>query len=134
MSNSALDAGIPVLTEIIEIPHIEPEPWLEPHQPVLTEAQPQPQTGTVDEADVDGWLNEEWNRLERKIGGRILQQVMARLESVIEQRVRDALAEVLQVSVESLATDIKHNLQGALRETIFEAVRDEISRMQTAKS
>jgi hypothetical protein len=132
MSNSALDAGIPVLTEIIDVPHaeaaVEPPLWLtEP-----TEAQPH--KDTVDVSDVDGWLNAEWDRLERKIGGRILHEVMARLETDIEQRVRDALAEVLQVAVTDLAADIKHNLQATLQEAISQAVKQEVSRMQTAKS
>lgn len=127
MSNSARDAGIPVLTEIIYGPGEAPDKPLCPPR----ETEPQEHLESADVPTVDGWLAEEWNRLERKIGGRILHQVMARLESDIEDRVRDALADVLQVAVENLATDILQNLQRTLHEVISEAVRDEVSRMQT---
>jgi hypothetical protein len=136
MSKSVLDAGIPVLTEIIQAPHTDaptepvPPPQTETH-PHQVEASAHP--GVVNQVDIDGWLNEEWNRLERKIGGRILHQVMERIESDIELRVRNSLADALQVAVETLAVDIKQNLQHTLQEAIFQAVKDEISRMQTAK-
>jgi len=39
----------------------------------------------------------------------------------------------LQVAVETLANDIKQNLQGTLHDVISQAVKAEISRMQTAK-
>ncbi|HSY29933.1 MAG TPA: hypothetical protein VK832_20650 [Burkholderiaceae bacterium] len=128
MSKSALDAGIPVLTEVIKVA-AEPAAKTTPVRAAELRQQPE----VVDVPTIDGWLNEEWNRLERKIGGRILHQVMERLEADIEDRVRDVLADVLQVAVETLANDIKQNLQGTLREVISQAVKAEISRMQTAK-
>jgi hypothetical protein len=128
MSKSALDAGIPVLTEVIKVT-AEPAAKTTP----VRAAEPKQHPEVVDVPTIDGWLNEEWNRLERKIGGRILQQVMERLEADIEDRVRDVLADVLQVAVETLANDIKQNLQGTLHEVINQAVKAEISRMQTAK-
>jgi hypothetical protein len=133
MSKSSLEASIPVLTEIIEMPHLQAD------EELAAAAMPEPRAEAVaadkavDVQDIDGWLNEEWNRLERRIGGRILHQVMERLESEIEQRVRDSLADVLQVAVEGLAADIKVNLQSSLHEAIFQAVKDEVSRMQYAK-
>jgi hypothetical protein len=142
MSNSALEAGIPVLTEIIEVPHIEFESASEsesefepePVSPWSADQAATPPLDAASEVDVDGWLSEEWNHLEQKIGGRILHQVMSRLESDIEQRVRDALAEALQVAVTDLAANIKHNLQDKLQEAISQAVKEEVSRMQTAKN
>ena len=128
MSKSALDAGIPVLTEVIKV---TAEPAAKPPPVRAAELKHPPEV--VDVPTIDGWLNEEWNRLERKIGGRILNQVMERLEADIEDRVRDVLADVLQVAVETLANDIKQNLQGTLHEVIGQAVKAEISRMQTPK-
>ena len=135
MSKSALDAGIPVLTEVIDIPATNPDAAPPPApSPATLRATVQEVTPTVvDVPTIDGWLNEEWNRLERKIGGRILHQVMERLESDIEDRVRDALADVLQMAVETLASDIKQNLQATLHDVITQAVREEISHMQYSK-
>jgi hypothetical protein len=129
MSNSTVDAGIPVLTEIIQMPDADaPKPSLPPNRVESKE-----RSEVVDVPDIDGWLDEEWNRLESKIGGRILHQVMARLEADIEDRVRSALADVLQMAVESLAADIKQNLQLTLQEVISQAVSDEVFRMQAIK-
>jgi hypothetical protein len=137
MSKSKLDAGIPVLTEVIELTAANAETMVRPMpMPVsvpLHVAPVQEHPEVVDVPTIDGWLNDEWNRLERKIGGRILHQVMDRLESDIENRVRDALADVLQLAVESLANDIKQNLQSALQELIAKAVKEEFSHMQATK-
>lgn len=144
MSNSAHEAGIPVLTEVIAddehfiappkpqatAPAPAPAVHATPVQPV---SKPVPRPEVVDVPLIDGWLTEEWNRLERKIGGRILQQVMASVEQQIEDRVRDALADVLQMSIESMANELKHNLRGTLEVIIAQAVHQEISDMQIAK-
>jgi hypothetical protein len=131
MSKSKLDAGIPILTEVIEAQKANAETLARPVPLHVAPVQEHP--SVVDVPTIDGWLNEEWNRLERKIGGRILHQVMDRLESDIEIRVRDALADVLQLAVEDLANDIKQNLQTALQDIISKAVKEEISHMQFPK-
>ncbi len=129
MSKTNLDAGIPVLTEIIPGSSAVEVPA----RPMPASANPAPPAEVVDVPLIDGWLTEEWNRLERKIGGRILQQVMARIEADIETRVRDALADVLQISVESMANEVRQNLQHTLEQVIAKAVHQEISNMQIAK-
>ena len=113
MSQSRIDAGIPVLTEIIAAPAAEAQ-VAKPAPPVAPQPPERPEV--VDVPTIDGWLNEEWNRLERKIGGRILHQVMQRLEADIEARVRDVLADALQMAVTTLANDIQQNLQATLQE------------------
>jgi len=123
MNNSALDSGIPVLTEIIS-PPLPPSP---PAHIATAHA------AVVDVPFIDGWLADEWERLERKIGGRILQQVMDSLEAEVKERIRDVLTEALQVAVDALADDIKGNLQRSLEEVVYQAVKDEISNMQTVK-
>lgn len=128
MSNSAFDAGIPVLTEIIQAPRVDSAP----RQPVPPPAA-QESANVVDVPTIDGWLNDEWNRLERKIGGRILQHVMQRLEADIDARVNEALSDVLQAAIEGMANDLKQNLQPKLQQVIFQAVREEVSRMQTPR-
>lgn len=123
---SALDdAGIPVLTEVIAAPqetaHLHHD--IAPPAAAATETQRLPA--------IDGWREDEWNRMERKISGHILHQVMARLDTAIEQQVRDSLADALQTAVEGLATEIKHNLQHSLEQVISQAVSEEVARMQS---
>jgi|GEM_PF-2065521 len=151
MSKSPLDAGIPVLTEVIDDKVAAPQPTFHAAPKAVPKAPPTvaptmttfkaatvrapelPISDVVDVPAIDGWLNDEWNRLERKIGGRILSQVMERLEANIENHVRDALADVLQMALATLTHDIKENLQTGLQKVITDAVREEISHMQNPK-
>ena len=125
MNRSTLDAGIPVLTEVIA-PQLQPTL---PRHAIAPSAATAPDT--VLPAELDGWIEDEWNRMERRISGQILQQLMARLDSTIEQQVRDSLADVLQTAVEDLATEIKRNLQASLEQVIADAVADEVARIQS---
>jgi hypothetical protein len=131
MSNYTPDAGIPVLTEIIPAP-----------QPVLAATVATATVPAVTEkasvvsldASADPVRNEEqWNRLEREVTERVLYQVLERIDFVLEQRVRDNLADVLQTAVERLAADIKSGLEQSLKEIVTRAVTQEITRLQTEK-
>jgi hypothetical protein len=131
MSNYTPDAGIPVLTEIIPAP-----------QPVLAATVATATVPAVTEkasvvsldASADPVRNEEqWNRLEREVTERVLYQVLERIDFVLEQRVRDNLADVLQTAVERLAADIKSGLEQSLKEVVTRAVTQEITRLQTEK-
>jgi hypothetical protein len=131
MSNYTPDAGIPVLTEIIPAP-----------QPVLAATVATATAPAVTEkaavvsldASADPVRNEEqWNRLEREVTERVLYQVLERIDFVLEQRVRDNLADVLQTAVERLAADIKSGLEQSLKEIVTRAVTQEITRLQTEK-
>jgi len=130
MSKSAFDAGIPILTEVIVAPRAESASQPAKPSSVISAHE---RTRIVDAPDVDGWLNEEWNRLEQKIGGRILSQVMKQLEEDIEERVNEALNDVLGAALDTMAVKLKQELQPKLQAAIFEAVRNEVSRMHTSK-
>lgn len=132
MNTPSRDAGIPVLTEIIDplvmdaAPAVEPAP--RPAEPVKK------RNAEISEAEATvNWKDEEWYRLERKIRERILRQVMGRIDAVLEQHVRDRLADVLQNAVQGLATEIKTGLQQSLEEVVSRAVSQEITRLQTTK-
>lgn len=132
MSNNILDAGIPVLTEIIPAPAIAvPEVTASVDvgseipitEPILTL---EPRTERV-------WDEAEWGRLEREIRERVLVQVLERVDFVLEQRVRDSLADVLQLAVERLANEIKDGLHHSIKEVVSRAVTQEITKLQSLK-
>lgn len=75
----------------------------------------------------------DWERMEAEIGERITRQVLGRVDFVLEQRVRDSLADVLQVAVEGLAQEIKRGLHQTVEEVIARAVAQEITRLQITK-
>jgi D-Tyr-tRNAtyr deacylase len=114
MSNPPVDAGIPLLTEIIPASH------------AADRREPPP--AAVQEVD-----EEKWHRLERDIQERVLHQVLARIDVVLEQRVRDSLADVLQVAVAGLADDIREGLRHSMRDAVKRAVAQEIAELQATE-
>ncbi|MFC5476087.1 hypothetical protein [Paraherbaspirillum soli] len=133
MTNSKLDASIPLLTEVIEptVPEPVDIPLLDnPVQPVpsapaaageLEIAEPQAEI-TLSKRD--------WERLELEVREKVLQQLHDRIDFVIEQRVRDGLADVLQTAVESMAEQIRTGLHHTLDEVICRAISLELTKLQ----
>ena len=126
--NNQIDLSIPVLTEIIPpdadyfsegandegyFPALEQESNQEPHDNNISA--------------------EEWQQLEQTLRENVLRQVLSRIDFVLEHRVRDSLADVLQTAVESLAVEIRSGLHNTLEEVITRAVSKEISRAKSTK-
>lgn len=137
MSNNTLDAGIPVLTEIIPAP-------------ANAEADAGAGAGTTEEPAIppvtlaadfavparrfpDNWDEAEWEKLERQVRERVLGQVLDRIDAVLEQRVRDSLADVLQVAVARLANEIREGLHHSIKDAVTRAVSQEIAALQVSK-
>ncbi|MBY0573989.1 MAG: hypothetical protein K2P84_09935 [Undibacterium sp.] len=72
--------------------------------------------------------NEAWLQLERNLHEKVLKQVLSRVEFVLEHRVRDSLADVLQGAVDTLAEDIRVGLKNSLEEVISRAVAQELAK------
>jgi hypothetical protein len=160
MINSTSDAGIPLLTEILVMPTPAPETTLSasyaaamiPVAPAITP--PAPEFDASVDFDIPALTPErlsdavspspsplstatvsqlEWQQLEADITDRISRQVLNRIDFVLEQRVRDSLADVLQIAVEGLAKEIKRGLHHTLEDVIGRAVAQEVARLQTSK-
>lgn len=134
MSNHTPDAGIPVLTEVIPVPAlpislispIPPSPAASEDPVMLQTEQPEP----VAAAPLSGVDKVRWEQLERDIRERVLAQVLRRVDTVLEQRVRDCLADVLQSSVDRLAEEIREGLRHSMKEAVARAVSLEIAEAQ----
>lgn len=128
MNHQSPDAGIPVLTEIIPAPRIAPA---EPKSPI-PEARldpvspPMPHPGPAFDQDA-------WERMERELAEKVLVQILGRVDTVLEQRVRDSLADALQTAVDGLASEIRQGLERSLKETVARAVAQEIAALQDKK-
>lgn len=130
---------IPVLTEVIVPGQVDSLPDSLPtteHSPVV----PAPYTPThVAEPHAPTTpkslrlTDEEWEQLQRKLSERILHQLQGRVDFVLEQRIRDSLADVLQIAMIGLTNEIKNGLQHTLEDVISRAVAQEITRLQTGK-
>lgn len=134
MNHSTLDAGIPLLTEIITPAELVPvddagATTVTPHASPPDEigidetVPPKPQSEMT-------LSHRDWERLEHEVHTKVLRQLQERIDFVIEQRVRDSLADVLQTAVQGMAEQIKIGLHQTLDEVISRAVTLELSKLQ----
>lgn len=125
--NNQIDASIPVLTEVIL-----PEEIAAAKEPVTTPVAPETPSVTTNNA-TDDRSEEYWQALEQTLHENVLRQVLARIDFVLEHRVRDSLADVLQIAVENLAGEIRTGLHKTLEEVITRAITQEISKVKSSK-
>jgi hypothetical protein len=77
---------------------------------------------------------EEWHRMERRVRERILGQLLSRTDAVLEERIRNSLAGVLQDAVDGLTATLRENLHKTLEDVVSRAVAQEITRLQASKN
>jgi hypothetical protein len=137
------DASIPVLTEFVEEapPGARPasnEPAPEPareRRNAMPEAEAMPAAGEaqLEARAIDSWSGAEWATLERRVAERVLQQLQGRVDFVLEQRLRDSMAEVLQHALSGLTAEIGEGLQRTIQQVVVRAVAQELAHLQTLK-
>jgi len=120
MSNADLEAGIPLLTEMVApaAPVFNAPPVSTP--PALPIA---PIAATIDT-----------RQLELDITERVLQQLMLEVDSQLEPRMRDSLGEVLDAAVTVLAAEIRQTLQMTLADVVSAAVAQELEQHRFEKT
>jgi hypothetical protein len=128
MSNSpTFDPSIPVLTEVFKD---------EPEKPGSGSADltPVPDVEAELEAQaIDQWSDSHWQILERRLSERILHQLQGRVDFVLEQRLRDSMAEALQQAMAGLTEEIRGSLQQTIEKIVVRAVAQELAHLQTLK-
>ncbi|WP_428717461.1 hypothetical protein [Undibacterium curvum] len=128
MSN-LIDANIPVLTEVIL-----PDTEASTAQAVADSQQPATQDmNATMEQHIHSEPQQDWQELEQNVKEAVLKQVLTRVDFVLEHRVRDGLADVLQTAVDKLADDIRAGLSKSLEELITRSVNQEISKLRSGK-
>jgi hypothetical protein len=119
------DANIPVLTEVVQdkaaAPATEPA------------AAAPPGVAEVEERAAASLSEHDWGLLERRISERMLQQLQNRVDFVLEQRLRDSMADVLQHALAGLTDEIRAALQETLEKIVVRAVAQEVAHLQTLK-
>lgn len=120
--NAAFDPSIPVLTEVVAEP-VAPTP-----APALAS---EPNAEQLERRASERWTGEEWSVLERRVTERVLQQLQGRVDFVLEQRVRDAMADAMQRTLESFTADLRAGLHEALGEIVSQAVTKELEYLKS---
>lgn len=125
----AFDPSIPVLTEVFNEPvltDVVSEPAAPASPPALA-----PVAEQLERRALERWTGEEWSVLERRVTERVLQQLQGRVDFVLEQRVRDAMADAMQRTLESFTADLREGLHGALGEIVRQAVDRELEYLRS---
>lgn len=117
--NAAFDASIPVLTEVVD----EAQPA----------APPDSVAADVEARAMRSFGEHEWEALERRLSARILQQLQGRVDFVLEQRLRDSMADVLQHALSGLTEEIRAGLQQTIEKIVARAVVQELTHLQAQK-
>ena len=131
--NSQIDASIPVLTEIIPLDFDDNQPAVPDAQAFASFSPPVANSvanSAANNAAISATFSdttpsltsitahqhalpisaEELKILEQNLHETVLRQILSRIDFVLEHRVRDNLADVLQTSVERLADEIRSGL------------------------
>jgi hypothetical protein len=130
------DASIPVLTEFVEEAPAAARPASNEAAPVpapAPEPEPAAREAQLEARAIDSWSGAEWATLERRVAERVLQQLQGRVDFVLEQRLRDSMAEVLQHALSGLTAEIREGLQQTIQQVVVRAVAQELAHLQTLK-
>jgi hypothetical protein len=130
--NPAFDANIPVLTEVFTDQPVRKEAP-EAVAPPAAEAAPAASEADLEARAIDHLTEPEWARLERRLSERVLQQLQGRVDFVLEQRLRDSMAEALQHAMAGLTGEIRESLQQTIEKIVVRAVAQELAHLQTLK-
>lgn len=135
------DSGIPVLTEVLrdtppatadEGSRQAPAPGLAV-QHAASASSHNADPAAAQDAALGGLDAAGWEQLERRITGRILQQLQTRVDFVLEQRIKDSMAEVLSHALHGLTEEIRAGLHTTLNQVVSRAVAQELTHLQARK-
>lgn len=136
MNKSAQDAGIPMLTEVIQSPpapiHTEPEPAVSPVS--AADIEPPMPAQQAEPEPINCWLDEEWTRLEQKVAARMLTQLQERIDPVMEQQIADGIAVAVETALADVQRHLRRQLQQTLEQLVRDAVAEEIGNMRFSKN
>ncbi|MES2114444.1 MAG: hypothetical protein V4578_04795 [Pseudomonadota bacterium] len=119
------DASIPILTEVLR----------DDPAPAANGAAMQPADlgAQLEARALDGWSEREWDMLERRLSTRILQQLQSRVDFVLEQRIKDSMADVLSHALRDLTGEIRNGLQDTIEKIVARAVAQELTHLQAKR-
>ena len=119
------DASIPVLTEVLRD---DPAPAI--HSAPIEHAD---EDGQLEARALAGFGDHEWDMLEQRLATRIVQQLQSRVDFVLEQRIKDSMAEVLSHALRDLTAEIRGGLQDTIEKIVARAVSQELTHLQARK-
>lgn len=115
-------AQVPTLTEVIEVDELAAVVELAPQlQPVPTSHAPAaPQPIPLDSLPV----------LESQLAQRVLNDVQRQIDSMLEFRLREAMAPVLARHSEAIVRELKDELARTMRDVVARSVAQEVAKLR----
>lgn len=127
----SFDASIPVLTEVLKAEPLN-EALLPGEADGATALRPTPEAQLEADA-IDGWTEAEWAVMEHRLSVRIMHQLQSRVDFVLEQRIKDSMAEVLSHALHDLTNEIRIGLHDTIEKIVSRAVAQELTHLQAQK-
>ena len=75
----------------------------------------------------------DWEHLERDVRETVLKGLQARIDVVLEQRLRETLSILLEQVLAGMTSELKASLRDTMRDVVGRAVAQEISRLRAAR-
>ena len=142
--STSTDDTIPILTEIITsetIPNFTPRsndsrPANSFFHSAADEKNTAPATATpAAPANLSTTITAEadWLLIEKTLQENILNQLLLRIDTILEHRIRDSLADAIQAATDHMTTEIRQGLSNTLSDVINRAIKQEINTLHPKK-
>jgi hypothetical protein len=129
----SFDASIPVLTEVLKTEPLG-EDMLPGEAASVSRAPTKAELAAGLEAEaIDGWTDAEWAVMEHRLAERIMHKLQSRVDFVLEQRIKDSMAEVLTHALHGLTNEIRIGLHDTIEKIVARAVSQELVHLQAQK-
>ena len=139
--DTAFDASIPVLTEVVADSAAPSAPVASNAPAAAATVGATTDTSAADDAvetpealerrAAERWSGEQWSVMERRLTERVLQQLQGRIDFVLEQRLREGIADAVDKAMAGFSADIRTSLHESLGQVVTRAVSQEIAHLQT---
>ncbi|HEX7984189.1 MAG TPA: hypothetical protein VF616_11795 [Duganella sp.] len=127
----SFDASIPVLTEVLKAEPLGDD--LLPGEAAGAPSTRAEMAARLEADAVDGWTDAEWAMLEHRLSERIMGKLQSRVDFVLEQRIKDSMAEVLTHALHGLTNEIRIGLHDTIEKIVARAVSQELTHLQAQK-
>lgn len=129
----SFDASIPVLTEVLKTEQPGEDP-LPTDAATAGRAPTRAEIAAALEAEaVEDWTEAEWAMMEHRLAERIMHKLQSRVDFVLEQRIKDSMAEVLTHALHGLTNEIRIGLHDTIEKIVARAVSQELVHLQAQK-
>jgi hypothetical protein len=80
-----------------------------------------------------GQASGDWDALEREVRENVLRGLQARIDLVLEQRLKEKLSDLLEQVLSNMTSELKTSLRETMRDVVNRAVTQEIARVRATK-